>query len=72
MFDNGIGGRCAVFREDRVGHAVREMAIRLVMHFYEFERKVLFEFVDYQAGAAVAGVDHDGHGAEGGGIDVTQ
>ena len=52
--------RCrVVLDEHRVRHAVRERAVRLVVHLDELEWQVLLELVDDQAGTAVACVHHD-------------
>ena len=72
VFDDGICRGGAIFRQDGVGYAVGEVSVRLVVHFDKFERQVLFQFINHQAGAAVAGVADDGHGLEGAGVDVAQ
>jgi hypothetical protein len=56
---HGIGGGGAAFWQQRVGNAVGEMAVRFVLDADELKRQMRRELVDHQAGAAVAGVDHD-------------
>ena len=52
--------RCAVVLDQhRVRHAVRERAVRLVVHLDELERQERLELVDDQPRAAVAGVHDD-------------
>ena len=46
--------RLAVLLQDRVRHAVREVAVRLVVDLDEVERELLLERVDDRAGRAVA------------------
>ncbi len=62
--DNGVSGGGAIFRQNRIGDAVGEMAVGFMVYFYEFEGQVLFELVDDKAGAAVTGVDGNGHWRE--------
>ena len=64
--------RGVVLDQHRVGHAVRERAVRLVVHLDELERQVLLELVDDQAGAAVAGVHDDLQRLELRAVDVRQ
>ena len=51
--------RLAVLLQDRVRHAVREVAVRLVVDLDEVERELLLERVDDRAGRAVARVRDD-------------
>ena len=62
ILEYGIGSRGAVFRQDRVGHTIREVTIGFVMNLDEVERQMLFQFVDHQASTTVAGITDDGHG----------
>ena len=48
----------AVFFEHGVGHALREVAVRLVPHLDELERQMRLEFVHGEPGAAIARVHH--------------
>lgn len=58
VFLDRPGGGVAVFRQQRVGDAVGEVAIGFVEDADELERQLRCKQVDDQAGAAVAGVDH--------------
>ena len=58
--------------QHRVRHAVRERAVRLVVHLDELERQVLLELVDDQTRAAVAGMHDDLQRLELRAVDVRQ
>ena len=58
MAAHRLGGGLPVLGQERVGDAVREGRVRLVMHLDEPEGQVWLQAVQHRAGAAVAGVDH--------------
>ena len=52
-------GRCLPFlRQQRVGHPVRETAVRLVLQFHQGKGQVVLQQVKHRPGTAVTGVDH--------------
>ena len=68
-----LAGRdLAVLLEHRVRHAVREIAVGLVVDLGEAERQLLLEQVDADAGAAVAGIADDRERLELRGVDIGQ
>ena len=64
--------RLAVLLEHRVRHAVREVAVRLVVDLGEPERQLLLEQVEPIAGAAVAAIADDRERLQLRGIDVRE
>ena len=56
---DGVDRGRPVLDEHRVRHAVREVAVRLVVHLDELERQVRLDQVQRRARGAVARVDHD-------------
>jgi len=74
---DGIGGRCAVLRQQRVGDAVGEGAVCLVMHFDEGDGdsqllEAHFEFIDDMPCRTVARVNHQLERFDSGCINVGQ
>ena len=69
---HGIDRRRAVLRQQRVGYAVGEIAVRLVMQLDELEGQVRLQQVHHAAGAAIAGIHHDLQRLESGHIHVGQ
>src|SRR5690606_39432603 len=67
-----VDGGLAVLRQQRVGDAVGEAAVRLVVDAHELQRQVRGQQVDDGAGAAVAGVDHQLQRLERGHVHVGQ
>ena len=64
--------RCAILLDHRVGDAVRETAVGLVVQLDEFEGQPRFEAVHDEAGAAVSGIHHDLQGLELAELDIGQ
>ena len=72
-----IGGGRAIFRQDGVGDAVGEAAVRLMVDLDELHRhakglEALLQSVDDVTGGAVAGVDHQLERLERRGVDVAE
>ncbi len=65
-----VGG--AVLLEHGIRDAVGKAAVRLMVDLDELERQVRLQPVDDEAGAAVAGIDHDLQGLELRHVDVGQ
>lgn len=59
VFEQSLAGELAVFRQQRVGHAVGEVAVRLTVDENPVEGQVLGQCFDDRAGGAVAGVGED-------------
>jgi len=62
----------AVLGEQRIGDAMREAAIGIVIEPGDGKRQLLCEQVDDWPGTAVAGIDHDLQGAQRGHINVAE
>lgn len=58
VFAHGVGGGGAVLRQQRVGNAVGETAVRLVADADELERQVWCQQIDDGTGTAAVYVDH--------------
>ncbi|MNV21518.1 hypothetical protein D3C71_1124560 [compost metagenome] len=58
MLTHRVGGCGAVFRQQRVGNAIREVAIRLVADAHELERQVRRQQINDGTCATIAGIDH--------------
>ncbi len=72
MFTHRIGGGGAVLRQQRVGNAVGEAAVRFVADADELERQVRGQQVDDRARAAVTGIHHQLQRLEPAGIDIAE
>jgi hypothetical protein len=70
--DHRLDGGDAVLLEQRVRYAVREVAVRRVVHLDEFEGQLRLQRVDDRAGTAVAGVHHDLQRLQRGAIHIAQ
>ena len=57
---DGRNGGSAILRKHRIRDAVREVAVRFMVHFAKLKRQMRLERIDDQARAAIAGIDHDG------------
>ena len=62
----------AAFRQQGIGNAVRERAVRLVVNLDEPKRQMGLQRIDDRPRATVAGVDHDLQRLERAGIDIAQ
>ncbi|VTP71101.1 Uncharacterised protein [Leclercia adecarboxylata] len=63
MLNHGVAGIGAALRQQRIGNAIRERAVRGVMDFNEGHRHVKrfkagFKGIDYRTSRTVAGVDN--------------
>ncbi len=58
VFEDGIAGGSAVFRQQGIGDAVGKGPFGLVMNLDELEGQMRLQRIDDRSGAAVAGIDH--------------
>src|SRR6185312_101363 len=72
MGANCVRGRLAAFRQQRIGNAVREMAVRLMLNSHKLEWQVGGKRIDHQAGPAIPRVYDNLQRAESTEVDVTK
>ena len=65
-------GRGPVFRQQRIGNAMGETAIRFVVDLHETEGQVWLQQVDDPSRATVARIGDDGQGRQRGRIDIPE
>ena len=70
MLPHRFGRDAAIFRQQRVGHPVGKIRVRLVADFDEPDGEVGFQGIQHRPGAAVAGVHHHLKGREDVRVDV--
>ncbi len=72
MGGDRVTGGGTIFLEQRIGHAMRKIAIGIVVDLDELEGQMGFERVDHLAGPAIAGIDHDTQRRQRRPIDITE